>query len=154
VPRPVINSRELTTKLIIEDGATVILGGLIRDRKVKQLSKVPILGDIPLLGIFFRSEREVVEKSNLMIIVRAKIVTPSGQSYYDPPPVDVEAPVGADVRVGGASDEGPFPLARTIDRRAAEPGVVTEPFDPGVFGALGGGQAQRTTASFVDGNAE
>lgn len=104
VKRPTIATRELTTKLILEDGMTVVLGGLMRTRKSKIIKKVPILGSIPFLGWLFRSEAEHIEKTNLIIIVRATIVTPSGQTYYDPPPED-ELPVGqgANVEVGDAS---------------------------------------------------
>ena len=55
----------------------------MQHKKVKTVSKVPVLGDIPLLGFFFRSTSDTVETTNLIIVVRAQIVTPSGQTYYD-----------------------------------------------------------------------
>jgi type II secretory pathway component GspD/PulD (secretin) len=116
VPRPVVATRELTTKLVIEDGMTIVLGGLMRDRKVKVIKKVPILGDIPLLGLLFRSTSDTIEKSNLIIIVRAQIVTPAGQTYYDvPPELEEQEEAGeGEVQVGEAPATGAKTAARLL----------------------------------------
>ena len=75
---PIIEARTVETKVIVWDGETVVLGGLIREDLVKFSDKVPFLGDIPILGRLFRSEGENSVKKNLLIFVTARLVSPSG----------------------------------------------------------------------------
>jgi type II secretory pathway component GspD/PulD (secretin) len=79
--RPVIDSREFTTRLVIEDGGMVVIGGLLKNNREVLNRKVPILGDIPLIGLLFRARKERLVQSNLIIVVQANIVTPSGRTY-------------------------------------------------------------------------
>ena len=97
-PRPIIDSREFTTRLVIEDGGTVAIGGLLKNNKEVMNRKVPILGDIPLIGLLFRHRKEVTIQSNLIIVVQADIVTPAGRNYRRPSQ-DTDNPSG------GAGDE-------------------------------------------------
>ncbi len=71
----VTTKRQATTTVTVEDGQTVVIGGLIRDDKTVIQTKVPFLGDIPLLGLLFRSERKTKVKTNLMIFITPHIVT-------------------------------------------------------------------------------
>jgi len=76
--QPVFSTREVNTKVTLWDGATLVMGGLTRE-EVKQVNdKVPILGDIPLLGRMFRSKGESSQKRNLLIFVTANLVSPGG----------------------------------------------------------------------------
>lgn len=72
--RPVTSTRTATTQIIVKDGETILIGGLIStlDRKIE--TKVPILGDIPLLRFFFRHKTNSKEKVDLMIFVTPHIV--------------------------------------------------------------------------------
>ena len=70
----ITNQRKIDTKILVEDGQTVVLGGLIRDNVQESIQKVPLLGDIPLLGRLFRSTSVSSTKTNLLIFLRAKIV--------------------------------------------------------------------------------
>ncbi|MEH6822975.1 MAG: type II secretion system secretin GspD [Motiliproteus sp.] len=70
----VTNKREIKTTVLIDDGATVVLGGLIDDNVEEISSKVPLLGDIPYLGRLFRSDSTKVERRNLMVFIRATII--------------------------------------------------------------------------------
>lgn len=79
IPQPVFNKRQITTSVIIWDGQTVVLGGLIREDTTKTNDKVPFLGDIPLLGRFFQSKADSTSKRNLIIFLNARIVDPSGK---------------------------------------------------------------------------
>ena len=56
----------------------VVLGGMIGEKVRKWKDKVPILGDVPVLGKFFRSSGEKSEKTNLLIFVTARLVNPAG----------------------------------------------------------------------------
>ena len=66
--------RQLTTSVMVEDGQMLVLGGLIDERAVESESKVPLLGDIPLLGYLFRSTSSQMEKRNLMIFIKPTII--------------------------------------------------------------------------------
>ncbi|MEN9723230.1 MAG: hypothetical protein RJB38_1216 [Pseudomonadota bacterium] len=66
--------RNAQTSVVVADSDTVVLGGLIRDKTSEQVSKVPLLGDIPLLGWLFRSKSSTTEKANLLIFMTPHIV--------------------------------------------------------------------------------
>ena len=72
---PTIAKREVKTTVTIPDRSTVILSGLIREDTAKLATKVPLLGDIPLLGALFRSTSDVKKRTNLLIFVTPRIVT-------------------------------------------------------------------------------
>ncbi|HUN81398.1 MAG TPA: hypothetical protein VMV81_07790 [Phycisphaerae bacterium] len=68
-----INTRELDTRVIMADSQTIVLGGLISDRKTHQANKVPGLGDIPVLSIFFRQENPRSERVDLLVFLTAHV---------------------------------------------------------------------------------
>ncbi len=76
--QPIFSTREVRTEVTIYDGATVVIGGLVREEIKEFQDKVPVLGDIPLVGRLFRSEGETAQKRNLMIFVTANLVSPGG----------------------------------------------------------------------------
>lgn len=70
----VTNERKITTQVIAKDQEVIILGGLLEDEVQETQQKVPLFGDIPLLGHLFRNDETRVSKSNLMIFLKASIV--------------------------------------------------------------------------------
>jgi general secretion pathway protein D len=70
----ILNKRELETAVSVGDGQILALGGLLDDAERRSLQKVPLLGDIPGLGVFFRSNKSERVKTNLMIFIRPTIV--------------------------------------------------------------------------------
>jgi general secretion pathway protein D len=70
----ITNKRSVETKVLVDDGSTVVLGGLIEDRISETRSQVPFLGRIPLLGALFRSTSESKQKTNLMIFLKPTII--------------------------------------------------------------------------------
>lgn len=72
---PTIAKREVSTTVTVPDKATIIISGLIREDQVKTVAKVPILGDIPLLGMLFRHSVDSRQRTNLLIFVTPHIVT-------------------------------------------------------------------------------
>lgn len=68
------NTRSLKTAVLVDDGQTVVIGGLIEDIKSKSRKKVPLLGDIPILGNLFRYNQKGDEKKNLMLFIRPTIM--------------------------------------------------------------------------------
>ncbi len=83
-PLPSFRVRQVTTSAIVWDGQTIVLGGLIAESVSKNRSKVPVLGDIPLLGRLFRSEFSRTDKKNLMIFVTPTIIDPAGNRIHTP----------------------------------------------------------------------
>jgi len=69
-----INKREIKTTVMADDGATVILGGLIDEDVQESVQKVPLLGDIPIIGHLFKSTSNTKRKRNLMVFLRPTIV--------------------------------------------------------------------------------
>lgn len=72
---PITAKRLADTTLIIPNGKTVVLGGLLRNDSQKTVSKVPFLGDIPLLGRLFRKDTTKEVKTNLMIFITPRIIS-------------------------------------------------------------------------------
>lgn len=73
---PVVDRRIASTKVLIGDRQTLIIGGLIKTKRADGVTKVPGVGDWPLVGGLFRSKRETVDKSELLIFVSPTIITP------------------------------------------------------------------------------
>ncbi len=76
--QPIFSVREVTTKVTLWNGATLVMGGLTREEVKTVNDKVPVLGDIPLLGRLFRSKGESAQKRNLLIFVTANLLSPGG----------------------------------------------------------------------------
>jgi general secretion pathway protein D len=84
INQPVFNTRRINTKVLIRDGSTVVLGGLIRDDIQTVNDKVPLLGDIPLIGRLFQSKAVENTKKNLIIFVTANIYQNDGELLNPP----------------------------------------------------------------------
>ncbi|MDE0679923.1 MAG: type II secretion system secretin GspD [Gammaproteobacteria bacterium] len=76
----VTNTRELKTAVIVEDGGTLVLGGLIQDKIRESRQSVPVLGSLPLIGALFRASGQTREKTNLMLFIRPTILRDSAQA--------------------------------------------------------------------------
>lgn len=73
----ITNTRSIKTSIIVDDGEIVVLGGLIRDDLQETVQKIPLLGDIPLLGWLFRSQTATKVKTNLMVFLKPTIIRDS-----------------------------------------------------------------------------
>ncbi len=71
---PSTTKRSIENSVVVDDGAILVLGGLIEDRYETSRSKVPLLGDIPLLGHLFRSESRQRKRSNLIVFLRPVVL--------------------------------------------------------------------------------
>ena len=114
IERPIIDERSLSTKLTVADGSVVALGGLIQQKRAEATSKVPILGDIPILGYFFSNRSYRDTKTNLLIFVQAELITPTGARYNDSGHIDEAAGAAQGehiaVHEGAAPVVAPAPL--------------------------------------------
>jgi general secretion pathway protein D len=79
----VTNKRTITTAVLIEDGGVVVLGGLIEDNSVKGENRVPYLGNIPILGLLFKTRNATSTKNNLIMFIRPKILRDQAQAAFE-----------------------------------------------------------------------
>jgi general secretion pathway protein D len=70
----ITNKRTINTKVMVEDGGIIVLGGLIRDAAIENESRVPVLGAIPIIGELFKTRSGSKEKRNLMVFIRPTIL--------------------------------------------------------------------------------
>jgi general secretion pathway protein D len=114
INQPVFSSRKVTTAVTIWDGQTVAMGGLIREDVQNVEDKIPVLGDIPILGRLFKTKAEDHFKRNLMIFVTASVIDPSGQKVrQQTTSTDTTLP-GTDALGGGGMGAGPNPLLPAV----------------------------------------
>ncbi len=71
---PIINSRRATTSLSVQSGQTIIIGGLISTTDDERVKKMPLLGDIPLIGALFRSSRRATDRKELLILLTPQVL--------------------------------------------------------------------------------
>ena len=98
INQPVFSTRRINTKVLIHDGSTVVLGGLIRDDVQTIDDRVPLLGDLPLIGRLFQSKANQSIKKDLIIFVTANIYQNDGELLNPPEVVNA-----ADVLTGKAA---------------------------------------------------
>lgn len=73
---PKLSNEEAETQVMIKDGETLVIAGLIKDKETESVRKVPLLGDIPFLGKIFRKTVKQADKTDLLIFITPHIVTP------------------------------------------------------------------------------
>ncbi len=74
---PSIDTRQVTTQVLVDNGDTIVLGGIYETETRNQIDKVPLLGDLPIIGYLFKHTLESVEKQELLIFVTPKILKDS-----------------------------------------------------------------------------
>jgi type IV pilus assembly protein PilQ len=74
---PAIDTQRIGTQVLVNNGETIVLGGIYQQSIVSTISKIPLLGDIPYLGLLFRTSSQLNEKKELLIFVTPRIVTES-----------------------------------------------------------------------------
>jgi len=71
---PIVETSETETTVLMQNGSTLVIGGLIKDEKIKNVNKIPVLGSIPLLGVLFRNTVDEVKKTELAIFLTCQIL--------------------------------------------------------------------------------
>ena len=79
----ITSNRSINTSVIVNDGGTLVLGGLIQDQVTERQQRVPILGRIPLLGALFRSDNTSKTKTNLMVFIKPTILRDNVQAAFE-----------------------------------------------------------------------
>jgi len=72
---PAINTKQVQTQVLVENGGTVVIGGIFTQDERNEISKVPLLGDIPFLGYLFQNRVRSTRKTELLVFITPKIVT-------------------------------------------------------------------------------
>jgi general secretion pathway protein D len=97
--------RRIETSVMIPSGSTLVMGGMVNDTRTKSFTKVPILGDIPFVGLAFRKEEKTRNKQNLLIFVTPTIVDDG----------DYQASTGGRVFLQSRPQESPEPKETAWD---------------------------------------
>lgn len=97
---PRFSTREATTQIMIKNGETIAIGGLVKENIVDTVKKIPILGDIPIIGIPFTKKEKTVDKTDLLIFVTVRLINAEGASEkIAVSPVEVsEPPKGVEMK--------------------------------------------------------
>ncbi len=83
--KPITNRRAVNNYVTVADGETIVLGGMITDTTDEIDDKVPLLGDIPLVGRLFQSKSTQSQKVNLLVFLTCRLVKPDGTPFYPQP---------------------------------------------------------------------
>jgi len=79
----VTNKRTISTRVLVDDGGMIVLGGLIEDRLTENESRVPVLGKIPVIGALFRVRNTQKTKTNLMVFIRPRVLRTAEQAAIE-----------------------------------------------------------------------
>lgn len=100
-PVPVVNVQEMDSVVRMHSGEAIVMGGLMQDRTISQQNGVPVLSEIPMVGSIFRTQGDNIQKSELIIFLRATIIDADS---------DTVAPADKEVYRGFGSDRRPLRL--------------------------------------------
>jgi type IV pilus assembly protein PilQ len=70
-----INTKEIKTQVLVENGGTVVIGGIYEQEEASSTSKVPLLGDLPYLGNLFKTTTKTANRTELLVFLTPKVVT-------------------------------------------------------------------------------
>jgi len=103
--------RSIDTQVLIPNSHTLVMGGLVKDNPNAQYTKVPFLGDIPVLGLAFRHENKSLEKDNLLLFITPTIVKeenfkPTATTFLDSEPRQMPDPMNPKTMYDGAQPHG------------------------------------------------
>ena len=70
---PVVDTRKANTSLLLRDGQIVVIGGLRRQEKTKETNQIPIVGDLPIIGLLFKNTNTVINNSELIVLLSPHI---------------------------------------------------------------------------------
>jgi type IV pilus assembly protein PilQ len=70
-----IDTKHVRTQVLVENGGTVVIGGIFTQRDREDVTKIPVLGDIPYLGVLFKNRIKTSEKTELLVFITPKVIT-------------------------------------------------------------------------------
>ncbi|MDB5964359.1 MAG: gspD, partial [Polaromonas sp.] len=139
----ITNKRAIESSVLVDDGAVIVLGGLLQDEYAGNQEKVPILGDLPVFGPLFRSETRSRKKTNLMVFLRPVVIRDARQSdalsmdRYDlmrGAQLEAQPPQSRVLQINGAPvlplQPAPPPSAPVLPPAVPAPAVPSVPSPP------------------------
>jgi type II secretory pathway component GspD/PulD (secretin) len=131
------DSRHIETQVLIPNAHTLVMGGLVQDNPNASYTKVPILGDIPILGLAFRSEKKSMEKDNLLIFITPTIVRdadfkPATSDFLNSEPRTMQDSMNMHTWLDSAQPRGDWsnPLSTNAVDKAQTPDTSSAGFAP------------------------
>jgi type IV pilus assembly protein PilQ len=73
-----INTKHVQTQVLVENGGTVVIGGIFEQTEIEDVTKVPLLGDVPVVGNLFKNRSRTSNKSELLIFLTPRVITDRG----------------------------------------------------------------------------
>ena len=118
----IFETRHIETQVLIPNAHTLVMGGLVQDNPNATYTKVPILGDIPVLGLAFRSEKKSMQKDNLLIFITPTIVQnedfkTATSDFLDSTPRTMKDPMNMHTWLDSAQPRGDW--SNPLDKKAA-----------------------------------
>jgi type IV pilus assembly protein PilQ len=103
---PQISTRNVETVINIRNGETVAIGGLLQHQEIENISKIPLLGSIPLVGTLFSTKKKDIKDSEVVIFVTTYLINPEETvNLYKTMPETVKTPIPADKNAEGQANE-------------------------------------------------
>jgi type II secretory pathway component GspD/PulD (secretin) len=140
---PEISTRDTQTTVHLQDNETLVIGGLIQESDTRTTTKVPLLGDLPLVGRVFRNDNVQGQRNELIIVVTPHIVKPGSQSVLSPAIQTMPSP--QPLPTLPPNTRLPAPRVRVRGERPAAPPVFSTP-TPAPLVAPPGGASSMTPA--------
>jgi type II secretory pathway component GspD/PulD (secretin) len=127
----IFDLRSVDTQVLIPNAHTLVMGGLVKDNPNSKYTKVPILGDIPFLGVAFRSENKSMEKDNLLIFITPTIVKdtdfkPMTSDFLNSTPRTMKDSMNMHTWLDSAQPRGEWSNPLTADKGDLNPNSVEE----------------------------
>ena len=118
----IFDQRHIETQVLIPNAHTLVMGGLVQDNPNASYTKVPILGDIPILGLAFRSESKSMQKDNLLIFITPTILQdadfkPTTSDFLNSSPRTMKDPMNMNTWLDSAQPRGDW--SNPLDEKAA-----------------------------------
>lgn len=85
---PIIDTRTVQTNVDLKEGESLVMAGLLQEEQIKTMSKIPLLGDIPILGALFRSTQDDLKEKELVFIITPRIIKPMAKGEKPVLPTD------------------------------------------------------------------
>ncbi len=130
---PRTHEQMVATTVGVESGETVVLGGLLENSKSKEVRKIPILGDLPLVGFLFRRTIRNVEPTNLLIFVTARVINERGEYVKVIDKEEAEAAAAIPAKAGTPAKAAPAkaPAPAPAPAKPADPAKAPAPAKEG-----------------------
>ncbi len=87
---PIVTSTEAETNVLVKSGSTLIIGGLIETKNTRTESRLPVLGDLPVVGMAFRGSTDTKKKTELVVFLTPTIVMPDGSAFTFPTSAELQ----------------------------------------------------------------